>query len=80
MTRAKAQRTPRNVKLETQNSKFETISNDQKSESFKQARFGFCNWDLTFFGVVSDFDIRISDFVSLGCWRDNFVEVVLLNT
>jgi hypothetical protein len=32
------------------------------------------NFDIKFrislFGIVSDFDIRISDFVSVGSWRD----------
>jgi hypothetical protein len=36
-----------NCKCETRNPKFETISNSQKSESSKQARFGFRNWDLS---------------------------------
>jgi hypothetical protein len=56
-----------NSKLEIRNSK--QFSNDQKSENSKHARFGFPNWAYPF-GFVSDFDIRISDFVSLGSWRN----------
>jgi hypothetical protein len=56
-----------NFKFEARNPKFETISNDQKTETSKQTRFGFRNWDLSLlgcFGPRDSFDIRISDFDS----------------
>jgi hypothetical protein len=46
-------------KLEIRNPKFETVSNDRKSESSKQSRFGFRNWDLSLWVC---FGFRYSDF------------------
>jgi len=53
-------------KFETRNPK--QFQNRQTLENSKQARFGFCNWDLRF-EFVLDFDIRISDFDSLASLR-----------
>jgi hypothetical protein len=68
---AKHAKYKQDYKFETRNPKFETISNGQKSEGSKRVRFGFRNWDLSL-RFVSDFDIRISDFVSLAPWRYKF--------
>jgi hypothetical protein len=47
LARAKTQSAPgRSCKSQIRNPKFETISNDQKIQSSKPARFGFCTWDL----------------------------------
>jgi len=60
---AKATKDQQHYEFKTRNPKFETISNGQKSESSKQARFGFRNWDLNLrvcFGPRGFF--RYSDF------------------
>jgi hypothetical protein len=66
-------------KFEARNPKFETNSNDQNMQNSKQAPFGFDvldfpDWRFIVSAFVSvrgvAFDIRISDFDSLACWRD----------
>src|SRR4029077_6852602 len=57
----RAKRAPhkQNCKSETRNPNFETISNGQKSESSKQARFGLRNWGFMSLGL---FRISIFEF------------------
>jgi hypothetical protein len=51
------------LELQTRTPKFKTISNEKHRENTKQARFEFRN--QVFPGFVSDFEIRISDLLSL---------------
>ena len=66
---AKAAKYKQNCKFETRNPKFETISNGQKSETSKQARFRFCNWDLSLW-VCFGFRYSSFGFCFGGFWRD----------
>ena len=66
----------KNSKHEIRNPKqFQMVKNQK---IFKQTRLGFRDWDLNL-SFVSDFDIRISDFVCRWLAAINIVQVVLLN-
>jgi len=56
-------------KSEARNPKFETNPNDQnpnvpnyKGMGYGDRDFCFCHWGIRYLNIVSDFDIRISDF------------------
>jgi hypothetical protein len=53
--------------LEARNPKFETISNDKKTQCPKQTiGLEFCTFNISNFEIVSDFEFRISDFDSVA--------------
>jgi len=54
------------IRFAARNPKFETNSNDEKQEKFKSTSFGVLDLSFAICWFVSDFDIRISDFVAFA--------------